>query len=145
MRWLRARRAIIQSLFRSPAFCARPYWNGLDVADAFRRACDGEIDDSMFFWRAINVELWLRVYFGGRSGRELRKETLPSFTRHGDELAARDLGDEAHALLSSHAPNTGRHLFVSAKDGIYARIPVRSPLISAGDDLQATVEKALVD
>src|SRR5438309_1710226 len=89
MRWLRARRAIIQSLFRSPAFGARPYWNGLAVADAFRRACDGEIDDSMFFWRAINVELGLRVYFGDRKARDLRKETIPSFTRYGDELAAR--------------------------------------------------------
>ena len=145
MRWLRARRAIIQSLFRSPAFCARPYWNGLDVADAFRRACDGEIDDSMFFWRAINVELWLRVYFGDRSGRDLRKETLPSFTRYGDELAARDLGDDAVSLLAASAPNPGRHLFVSTSDGTYARIPVRSPLISAGDDLRAVVEKALVD
>jgi asparagine synthase (glutamine-hydrolysing) len=145
MRWLRARRAIIQSLFRSPAFCARPYWNGLDVADAFRRACDGEIDDSMFFWRAINVELWLRVYFGDRSGRDLRKETLPSFTRYGDELAASALGDEATRLLAANAPNPGRHLFARARDETYARIPVRSPLISAGDDLHATVEKTLVD
>ena len=145
MRWLRARRAIIQSLFRSPAFCARPYWKGLDVADAFRRACDGEIDDSMFFWRAINVELWLRVYFGDRAARELRKETLPSFTRYGDELAARALDDEAARLLATHHPNPGRHLFVKAGDDTYARIPVRTPVVSAGDDLQTIVEKALVD
>ena len=146
MRWLRARRAIIQSLYRSPAFCARPYWNGLAVADAFRRACDGEIDDSMFFWRAINVELWLRVYFGDRTGRDLRKETLPAFARYGDELAARAIGtDEAARLVASRAPNPGRHLFVNAGDATYARIPVRSPLIAPGDDLQTILEKALVD
>ncbi|HJT37974.1 MAG TPA: asparagine synthase (glutamine-hydrolyzing) [Actinomycetota bacterium] len=144
MRWLRARRAIIQSLFRSPAFCARPYWNGLDVADAFRRACDGEIDDSMFFWRAINVELWLRVYLGDRTGRELRKDTVPSFAHYGDELAARALDDEAARLLAAHHPNPGRHLFVRAADDTYARVPVRTPVISAGDDLQTIVEKALV-
>jgi asparagine synthase (glutamine-hydrolysing) len=148
MRWLRARRAVIQSLFRSPAFGARPYWNGLAVADAFRRACDGEIDDSMFFWRAINVELWLRVYFGDRSARELRKETLPSFTRYGDEVAARLAGsEEATRLLASQAPNPGRHLFALAGDdrATYARIPIRSQLIASGDDLQTIIEKALVD
>jgi asparagine synthase (glutamine-hydrolysing) len=148
MRWLRARRAIIQSLFRSPAFGARPYWNGLAVADAFRRACDGEIDDSMFFWRAINVELWLRVYFGDRKARDLRKETIPSFTRYGDELAARMVGTEESArLLAAYAPNPGRHLFaVAGPDrATYARIPVRSPLIASGDDLQTIVEKSLVD
>ncbi|MGZ4209536.1 MAG: asparagine synthase (glutamine-hydrolyzing) [Actinomycetota bacterium] len=147
MRWLRARRAIIQSLFRSPAFGARPYWNGLAVADAFRRACDGEIDDSMFFWRAINVELWLRVYFGDRRARDLRKETVPSFTRYGDELAARAAGTEdAARALAAHAPNPGRHLFALAHDrAMYARIPVHTPLVHAGDDLQAIVEKSLVD
>ena len=148
MRWLRARRAIIQSLFRSPAFAARPYWNGLAVADAFRRACDGEIDDSMFFWRAINVELWLRVYFGDRKARDLRKDTIPPFTRYGDELAARMAGtDEAARILATHTPNPGRHLFAVAglAEATYARIPVRSPLIAAGDDLQTIVEKSLVD
>jgi asparagine synthase (glutamine-hydrolysing) len=148
MRWLRARRAIIQSLFRSPAFGARPYWNGLAVADAFRRACDGEIDDSMFFWRAINVELWLRVYFGDRKARDLRKDTTPSFTRYGDELAARMVGTEEVArMLATYVPNPGRHLFaVAGSDGAtFARIPVRSPVIASGDDVQAIVEKALVD
>jgi asparagine synthase (glutamine-hydrolysing) len=148
MRWLRARRAIIQSLFRSPAFGARPYWNGQAVADAFRRACDGEIDDSMFFWRAINVELWLRIYFGERRGRDLTKDTLPSFTRYGDELAARELGtQEAAQLIAAHSPNPGRHLFIEAGPdrATYARIPVRSPLIESGDDLVSIVEKSLVD
>jgi asparagine synthase (glutamine-hydrolysing) len=148
MRWLRARRAIIQSLFRSPAFGARPYWNGQAVADAFRRACDGEIDDSMFFWRAINVELWLRIYFGDRRGRDLTKDTLPSFTRYGDELAARALGtQEAAQLIAAHSPNPGRHLFIEAGPdrATYARIPVRSPLIESGDDLVSIVEKSLVD
>ena len=146
MRWLRARRAIIQSLFRSPAFGARPYWNGLAVADAFRRASDGEIDDSMFFWRAINVELWLRVYFGDRRARDLTKETIPSFTRFGDELAARELGPEAEQLLAAHSPNPGRHLFAAVSEGAtYARVPVRSPLIESGNDIVSIVEKSLVD
>jgi asparagine synthase (glutamine-hydrolysing) len=148
MRWLRARRATIQSLFRSPAFASRPYWDGPAVADAFRRACDGEIDDSMFFWRALNVELWLRIYFGDRSGRDLNKESLPSFTRYGDELAARAAGtDGARELLSTHTPNPGRHLFtVAGHDrATYARIPVKSTVVVPGDDIGTIIQKSLVD
>ncbi|MFN2615280.1 MAG: asparagine synthase (glutamine-hydrolyzing), partial [Actinomycetota bacterium] len=148
MRWLRRRRAAIQSLFRSPLFASRPYWDARAVADAFRRACNGEIDASMFFWRAINVELWLRVYFGDRRGRALTKESVPSFTRYGDEFSARTAGTEdAARLLASHTPNPSRHLFIVAGSSraTYARIPVRTPLVNAGDDIQTVVQKALVD
>jgi len=146
MRWLRARRAIIQGLFRSPAFESRKYWDGTAVAEAFRKACDGEIDDSMFFWRAINVELWLRIYFGDRHGRELRADTLPSFTRYGDELAARRAAtEEAARLLSSCEPNPGRHLFAvaGADRAIYARIPLPAAAAPAGEDVEVIVQKAL--
>jgi hypothetical protein len=43
-RWLRARRAAIQGLFRSPEFCSRPYWNAPALALAFDRFCAGEIE-----------------------------------------------------------------------------------------------------
>ena len=62
MRWLKARRAAFISLLQSPTFAARPYWDGPAVARAFLAACRGELEDSAFFWRAINVELWLREF-----------------------------------------------------------------------------------
>ena len=62
MRWLKARRAAFISLLQSPSFAARPYWDGPAVARAFLAACRDEIEDSAFFWRAINVELWLREF-----------------------------------------------------------------------------------
>ena len=36
-----------------------------DVADV--GACAGEIEESMFFWRAVNAEVWLRVYIDGKT------------------------------------------------------------------------------
>ena len=62
-RWLRARRAAVQGLFRSPEFCARPYWDAPAIADTFDRFCAGEVEPSQIFWRAINTEIWLRVFF----------------------------------------------------------------------------------
>ena len=35
-RWLRARRAAVQGLFRSPEFCARPYWDAAGLAGRVR-------------------------------------------------------------------------------------------------------------
>ena len=66
-RWYRRQRAVLQSLMRSPAFRARPYWKAAAVAENFRRACAGEVEESMFFWRAVNAEVWLRVYIDGKT------------------------------------------------------------------------------
>ena len=62
MRWIKARRAAFTSLYQSPAFQARPYWDGEAVVQAFRACCKGRVEESMFFWRAANVELWLREF-----------------------------------------------------------------------------------
>ncbi len=62
MRWIKARRAAFTSLYQSPSFQSRPYWDGAAVVSAFRACCRGEVEESMFFWRAANVELWLREF-----------------------------------------------------------------------------------
>jgi asparagine synthase (glutamine-hydrolysing) len=63
MRWIRQQRAYFEELVRSESFASRPYWDGAAVASAFTAALDGEAQESLFFWRAINTELWLRVFF----------------------------------------------------------------------------------
>jgi asparagine synthase (glutamine-hydrolysing) len=63
MRWIRAEREYFEELMASESFRSRPYWDGEAVASAFRGALDGEIEESLFFWRAINLEVWLRVFF----------------------------------------------------------------------------------
>lgn len=145
-RWLRARRAVLQSLFRSPAFCARPYWHGLAIAEAFDAACRGEVEWSQFFWRAVNLELWLRVFFAGDGSSRGGAAPDADFRHVGDELAADLAGTKEAALaLAWFRPNWGRHLFATAADGrtVLARAPVHTPLVSAGDDLAAVVCGAL--
>ena len=86
-RWLRARRAAVQGLFRSPQFCARPYWDAAALADAFDRFCDGEVEPSQIFWRAINTEIWMRVFFdhdgASRARRRARPTTSPASATSG--------------------------------------------------------------
>ena len=64
IRWLRAERARVQGIFRSPAFCSRPYWDGPAIARAFFDVCDGRLEESGLFWRVLNAEAWLRVFHG---------------------------------------------------------------------------------
>jgi asparagine synthase (glutamine-hydrolysing) len=145
-RWLRARRAAIQGLFRSPQFCARPYWEAAALAEAFERFCAGEVEPSQIFWRAINTEIWLRVYFDGDGSSRLGAEPELSFTRIGDEWAARTGGAAADAL-ARFTPNPSHHLFATSHaDGrAYARVPVRTRLFVAGDSLEAGVRDGLIE
>jgi len=143
-RWLRARRAAVQGLFRSPQFCSRPYWDAPALAAAFDRFCDGSVEPSQIFWRAINTEIWLRVFFGADGNSRLGDAPAQHFTEIGDAWVA-CRSPEARVLLDRFRPNPGVHLFARAPgDGrTYARIPVRTRLFATGDSLAAGLVDAL--
>jgi asparagine synthase (glutamine-hydrolysing) len=145
-RWLRARRAAINGLFRSPTFCARPYWDAPRLVEAFDRFCADQVEPSQIFWRAINTEIWLRVFFDADGGSRQGRPPHKAFTRLGDEWVARD-NELAHRALAEFEPHEQRHLFAeSFVDGrVYARAPLRTKLFVAGDSLEAGVKEALAD
>ncbi len=144
MRWLKARRTIVQSLFRSPAFCERKYWHGLAIADAFGDACAGRLEESLFFWRALNVEIWLRVFFDGDERVSNRSTPATGFASMGDREAVATLNGEAARGFACFGPNGGRHLFASARNRqVYARAPIRTRKVAPGDDLEAVVLDAV--
>jgi asparagine synthase (glutamine-hydrolysing) len=145
-RWLRARRAAVQGLFRSPQFCARPYWDAAALADTFDRFCAGEVEPSQIFWRAINTEIWMRVFFEHDGSSRLGAAPDAHFTRIGDEwLAARN--ERAAAALAQFTAHDQRHLFArSTVDGRdYARAPIRTQLFVSGDSLLDGLTAALRD
>jgi asparagine synthase (glutamine-hydrolysing) len=143
-RWLRARRAAIQGLFRSPQFAARPFWDAPALAAAFDRFCAGEIEPSQIFWRAINTEIWLRVFFEPDGSSRLGESPVHGFTRIGDEWLAATNAD-AQRALEQFTPHDQRHLFArSAVDGRdYARAPIHTRLFVAGDSLADGLRDAL--
>jgi len=65
-RWFRREQTTLQDILASPSCRDRRYWNGPAVADAFRRACEVSLEESRFFWRAINAELCMRAFMDGR-------------------------------------------------------------------------------
>jgi asparagine synthase (glutamine-hydrolysing) len=133
-RWYRRQRAVLQSLMRSPSFRARPYWKAAAVAENFRRACAGEVEESMFFWRAVNAEVWLRVYIDGKTRALDKNSYAGGFVRRGDASTAKKVAD-GEALLAGARLNWGRHLFLEDRGRIWARFPLRSTLIKPGDDI----------
>ncbi len=168
MRWIKARRAAFTGLYQSPSFHARPYWNGAAVVDAFRACCRGEVEESMFFWRAANVELWLRE-FVDRSvvlknvdvDAALSAPAPVGPGRRGSIAAAGDGGvpallaaagggsaaraaAEAERLLAGYEPNATKHLFAAGYGAVWARLPLRTDLVGCGDDLVDVLRRHVV-
>jgi asparagine synthase (glutamine-hydrolysing) len=154
-RWLRAKRAWVQGFLRSPATVSRPYWDALGLAAAFDRACQGDLEEHPFVWRAMNVEAWLRVFFSPQGGVHTGRRPEAGLERVGDELAAALAGTrEAAEALAGFPINPGRHVFQAARSpaaatdepaGIYARATLRSRVLGAGDDIEAAIREALGD
>ena len=69
-RWFKDEQPALQEILHSSSFVARPYWDAPAIAEAFRRACEGTGRRSLFFWRALNAEIWLRVFIDGQEAHE---------------------------------------------------------------------------
>ncbi len=61
--WFLKEHAVIRAYFTSEAFISKAYLNQAELVIAFDGFIKGETDDSMVFWRALNLELWLREFF----------------------------------------------------------------------------------
>lgn len=115
MRWLKARRATFVGLFRSPTFQARQYWDAEKVAESFLGACQGRVDESMFFWRAINVELWLREFVDARAlelaeaRADQAAEATGQMADSRQQAAAASAAATADAALTQPGPVGAQH------------------------------------
>ncbi|MEZ5125879.1 MAG: asparagine synthase (glutamine-hydrolyzing) [Thermoleophilia bacterium] len=163
MRWIKARRAAFTSIYQSPAFQARPYWKGDAVGDAFRACCKGKVEESPFFWRAANVELWLREFcdrsivlegvdteamltqpaeIGPKHRGEIREAAdphVPALLAASGALGAHQGAAEAERLLRTYEPNALKHLFAATQGRVFARLPIHTDIVRRGDDLAEVV------
>jgi asparagine synthase (glutamine-hydrolysing) len=136
-RWYRQQRSRIQSLLQSPSFYFRHYWIAPKIWQNFRKACQGYIEESGLFWRAINTEIWLRTFFDD-SGDILKGPVPYAHVRTGDLLVEKITNNkEVSALLSWARPNEGKHIFVTTSEGhVYARIPLKADkTVERSDDI----------
>ncbi|MCX7996774.1 MAG: asparagine synthase (glutamine-hydrolyzing) [Patescibacteria group bacterium] len=111
--WFLRMKNRIYGIFLSESFASRPYFNQAAVLKAFEAFIEGKNDDTMLFWRLLNVELWMRIYF---DEKPLQKEAKP-----------RKLFE----------PNEGKQLEIEVEGKRYARYPVRTELFAKGDDYAA--------
>jgi asparagine synthase (glutamine-hydrolysing) len=151
IRWLRAQRAAVQGILRSPAFAARAWWDGPAIARAFAACCDGTVEESPFFWRVLDVEAWMRVFHGksplSPGGRrpevtDAGRSLADAGDREAVDLAGTEAARDLHQLAT---PNGDKHLFMAGLDGraIYGRVPVRTSRVEDGDDVELVVSSAL--
>ena len=63
--WMRAEKDRVLEIFASSSFRSRPYFDVEKVREAFEWFVEGKTNESLVFWRILNVELWLRVFFDG--------------------------------------------------------------------------------
>jgi asparagine synthase (glutamine-hydrolysing) len=151
MRWLRAQRAEVQGIFRSPSFAARPWWDGPAIARAFAACCEGTVEESSLFWRVLDIEGWMRVFHGAdplAPGGRRPAAGERVLADAGDAEAARLAGTKAALRLHEIAlPNAAKHLFMSGSDGrsIFARVPVRTARVEEGDDVELVIADALAE
>jgi asparagine synthase (glutamine-hydrolysing) len=145
MRWLRAERASVQGIFRSPAFCSRPYWDGPAIARGFFDVCDGRLEESGLFWRVLNAEAWLRVFHGRAPLSPAGRRPAGDIQSAGDAEAIELVGGPAERWKGVKA-NPGKHVFCCGPDGksVFGRIPVRTPRVESGDDLGLMVTEAVL-
>jgi asparagine synthase (glutamine-hydrolysing) len=61
--WFLKESESIRKYFTAESFRAKSYINQAELVMAFDGYLRGETDDSMVFWRALNLELWLKEYF----------------------------------------------------------------------------------
>ena len=163
MRWIKARRAAFTSLYQSPTFQARPYWDGDGIVEAFRACCRGDVEESPLFWRAANVELWLREFCD--DSVVLEDADIEAALTAPAEIGPKHRGDvpdaadartpallasaaglsspagaaEAQRLLGAYKPNALKHLFAATAGRVYARLPIRTDVVRRGDDLAGVI------
>ena len=110
------------------------------MAESFRRACAGEVEESMFFWRAVNAEVWLRVYIDGKT-RALDEHSYEGgFVRRGDAATAKKVAN-GEALLDGARLNWGRHLFLEDQGPDLGTLPVAFDIHQARRSIFSQVDR----
>ncbi|OGK31731.1 asparagine synthase (glutamine-hydrolyzing) [Candidatus Roizmanbacteria bacterium RIFCSPHIGHO2_12_FULL_36_11] len=120
--WFMRMKNKIYLIFLSDAFRKRKYFNQSEVLKAFQKFIEGKNDETMLFWRLLNVEIWLRVFFN-KPVHQVHKVI---------KFIKKDFG-----------PNEGKKLEINVEGKKYLRFPIRTELIEKGDNLAKKINKSI--
>ncbi|QQG44850.1 MAG: asparagine synthase (glutamine-hydrolyzing) [Candidatus Roizmanbacteria bacterium] len=122
--WFLKMKNRIYSLFMSESFAKRPYFNQPEILKKFQKFIEGKTDDTMVFWRILNLEMWLRIFFDPSPMIHKTKER---------SIFSPNAGKKLEITIG-----TGRDLSVQQS---YFRFPIKTEIFQKGDDVSKKVIK----
>jgi len=117
--WMRKISDRIFSVFSSSSFGKRKYFDQKEVLIAFKEFVDKKNSDSMLFWRFLNIEIWLRIFFDNDSVENQEKQ-------------------------KPFLPNKGKKIAVTVENKKYYRYPVKTALFSKNDNYPEKIADEVV-
>lgn len=121
--WFMRMKNRIYGIFLSESFANRPYVNQFAVVKAFEEFIQGKNDDTLLFWRLLNLELWMRIYFDDPDGLSKPKQSLQKKQKGPFEA------------------NEGKEISISVGHDTWLRYPVKTELFAKGDDFAGKIAK----
>jgi asparagine synthase (glutamine-hydrolysing) len=107
--WFLKMKNRIYTIFASDSFAKRKYFNQGKVLKTFQKFIEGKTTDSMVFWRLLNLEIWLRLYFD--------KKPAP----------------KSEVQYELGKPNKSKKIKIDIETKTYERYPVKTELFKKGD------------
>ena len=117
--WFKKKSDDILTFFTGEQFEAKKYVNQAEVVMAFKDFIAGKTDDTMLFWRILNLELWMREFI---------KISNPQIDKSTNQLK-----------ITNNKKSINPDITVHGKK--YSRYPIRTDVFKRGDK----VEKKIVD
>ncbi|PIY69532.1 asparagine synthase (glutamine-hydrolyzing) [Candidatus Roizmanbacteria bacterium CG_4_10_14_0_8_um_filter_39_9] len=119
----------IMSYFTGESFLAKKYVNQAQVVMAFQDFLAGKTDDTMVFWRILNLELWMREFLGKMTNES------PSFAP-----------PNRRATVGKQNPNVKKaETEIKIEGKCYSRYPIRTDVFRNGDNIPQKISQIIHD
>ena len=115
--WFKKKSDDILAFFTGEQFEAKKYVNQAEVVMAFKDYIAGKSDDTMLFWRILNLELWLREFI------QITNPQINKFTNQ--------------SKITNNKKTINPEIIVHGKQ--YLRYPIRTEVFKKGDDVAGKI------
>ncbi len=112
----------IYSYFLSESFAKRKYFKQTEILKKFEDFIKGKNDDTMVFWRLLNLEIWFRMFFDPATLQIEERKNRESFS-----------------------PNPGKNIKIEVDKKTYYRFPIKTDVIQKGDSISKKIIKHVLD
>ncbi len=118
--WFMNQKDKVYAIFLSQSFASRKYFNQQNVLKLFRAFIEKRTTDTMFFWRLVNVEVWLRIFF------DEKKPTA-----------------SLHSYRNALVANEGKSLALPINSALYYRFPILTDPVERGQDIRVLLDESI--